>query len=57
MKRNLTEEDRKLNELRLTFQLKEERPKSIDLWPWHLSHHKSRPISIDRSHRVLQKLY
>ncbi len=33
------------------------RPKPIDLWPWHLSRHKSRPISIDRYHQVLQKLY
>jgi hypothetical protein len=25
-----------------------EKPKPIDLSPWHLSRHKSRPISIDR---------
>ncbi len=36
---------------------KEETPNPIDLWPPHLSHHISRPISIDKSHRVLQKLY
>jgi hypothetical protein len=30
---------------------------NLKLWPWHLSRHKSRPISIDKSHRVLQRLY